>query len=122
MSWKSKGISPESIKPPTASDNSLTPTLNYYDDFKVRVKFTRSCLKQPKFTYTHKTIVYIYIVYELDASTSNDNDPILKNCLFSAVTLTKNVDMETYGYTGYGLDLIDDQVFHFQVVDLIKMY
>ena len=86
------------------------------------VKFTRSCLKQPKFTYTHKTIVYIYIVYELDATTSNDNDPILKNCLFSAVTLTKNVDMETYGYTGYGLDLIDDQVFHFQVVDLIKMY
>ena len=44
LSWKSKGISPESIKPPTASDNSLTPTLNYYDDFKVRVKFTRSCL------------------------------------------------------------------------------
>ena len=121
-SWESKGLSAESIKPPTTSDNSLTPELNYYDDSKVRVKFTRSCLKQPKFTYTHKTIVYIYIVYELDATTSNDNDPILKNCLFSAVTLTKNVDMETYGYTGYGLDLIDDQVFHFQVVDLIKMY
>ena len=24
-SWKSKGLSTESIKPPTASDNSLTP-------------------------------------------------------------------------------------------------
>ena len=103
MSWKSKGISPESIKPPTASDNSLTPTLNYYDDFKVRVKFTRSCLKQPNFTYTHKNIVSIYIAYELGASTSNDNDPTLKNCLFGTVTLTKNADIDKYGYSGYGI-------------------
>ena len=42
-SWKSKGLSAESIKPHTASDNSLTPELNYYD-IKVRVKFTRSYL------------------------------------------------------------------------------
>ena len=44
-SWKSKGYSAESIKPPTTSDNSLTPELNYYDGFKVKVKFTRNCLK-----------------------------------------------------------------------------
>ena len=55
-SWKSKGLCAESIKPLTTSDNSLTPTLNCYDDLKMRVKFTRSCLKQPNFTYTHKTI------------------------------------------------------------------
>ena len=102
-SWKSKGISAESIKPPTTSDNSFTPTLNYHDDFKVRVKFTGSCLKQPKLTHTDKTIVNIYIVYELGASTSNDNDPILKNCLFGAVTLTKNIDNDKYGYSGYGI-------------------
>ena len=102
-SWKSKGLFAESIKPPTTSDNSLTPTLNYYYDFKVTVKFTRSCLKQPKFTHTHKTIVNIYIVYELGASTSNDNDPTLKNCLFGAVTLTKNADIDKYGYSGYGI-------------------
>ena len=53
LSWKSKGLSAESIKPPTPSDNSLTPALSYYDDFKVRVKFTESCLKQPKISYTH---------------------------------------------------------------------
>ena len=41
-SWKSKGLSAESIKPRTASDNSLPPELNYYD-IKARVKFTRSC-------------------------------------------------------------------------------
>ena len=99
-SWKCKGLSSESIKPPTISDNSLTPELNYYDDLKVRVKFTGSCLKQPKVTYTHKTIVNIYIVCELGASTSNDSDPALKNCLFGAVTLTKN-DIDKYRYFGY---------------------
>ena len=46
-SWKSKGLSPESIKSPATSDNSLTPALNYYGT-KTRVKFTGSCLKQPK--------------------------------------------------------------------------
>ena len=29
-SWKSKGLSAETIKPPTMSDNGLTPELNYY--------------------------------------------------------------------------------------------
>ena len=46
-SWKSKGLSAETIKPPTTSDNSLTPAVNYYGT-KTRVKFTGSCLKQPK--------------------------------------------------------------------------
>ena len=67
------------------------------------VKFTASCLKQPQFTYTHKIIVKIYIVYELGASTSHNTDPTLKNCLFGAVTLTKNADIDKYGYSGYGI-------------------
>ena len=82
-SWKSKGLSAETIKPPTTSDNSLTPELNYYGT-KTRVKFTGSCLKQPKILYTHKTIVNIYIVYDLGASSPHDNDRTLKNCLFGA--------------------------------------
>ena len=69
----------------------------------MKVKFTGSCLKQPKFTYSHKNIVNNYIVYELGASTSYDNDPTLKSCLFGAVTLTKKADIEKYGYSGYGI-------------------
>ena len=65
-SWKSKGLSAETIKPPSTSDNSLTPGVSYYGT-KTRVKFTGSCLKQPKISYTHGTIVNIYIVYELVA-------------------------------------------------------
>ena len=36
-------------------------------------------------------------------SSSHDNDPTLKNCFFGAVTLTKNVDIDKYGYSGYGI-------------------
>ena len=68
-SSKSKGLSAESIKPPTTSDNRLTPELNYYGN-KVRAKFTGGCLKQPKISYTHIKVVNIYIVYELGAYTS----------------------------------------------------
>ena len=101
-SWKSKGLSSESIKTPTTSDNSLTPALNYYGT-KTRVKFTGSCLKQSKISYTHGKIVNIYIFYELGASSSRVNDSTLKNCLFGAVTLTKNTDIDRYGYSGYGI-------------------
>ena len=99
--WQSKGISNESIKSPTTSDNILTPELNYYGT-KTRVKFARSCLKQSDHIYTHKKVVNSYIVYELGASSSNFSDPTIKNCLFGAITLTKNADIEKYKYSGYG--------------------
>ena len=70
---------------------------------KTRVQFTRSCLKQPNFTFTHKKIVNIYIVYKLRASSSNSSDPTLKSCLFGAVTLTKNADIDKYKYSRYGI-------------------
>ena len=34
---------------------------------------------------------------------SSNNDPSLKNCLFGKVTLTKNADIDMYGYSGYGI-------------------
>ena len=63
-SWKSKGLSAESIKLPTTSDNSLTPALNYYGT-KTRVKFTGSCLKQSKISYTHGKVVNITLLMNL---------------------------------------------------------
>ena len=39
----------------------------------------------------------------MGASTSNDNDPTLNNCLFGAVSLTKNADIGMYKYCGYGI-------------------
>ena len=80
LSWQSKGISNESIKPPTTSNNSLNPRLSY-NDTKIKVQFTGSCLKQPKFMFTHKKVVNIYIVYELAASRSHTSDSTIKNYL-----------------------------------------
>ena len=42
LSWQSKGISNESIKPPTTSNNSLNPRLSYKDT-KIKVQFAGSC-------------------------------------------------------------------------------
>ena len=84
------------------SNISLAPPINNYG-IKTRVKFTGSCLQQLKISYTHKNIVNIYVIYELDASTSNINDPILKTFLFLIVTLTKNTDIDKCGYSGYAI-------------------
>ena len=101
-SWKSKGLSAESIKPPTTSDNSLTPRLNYYGN-KVKNKFTESCLKQSAIPYNDRTTVNIYIVYDVGPSSSHRNDRTLKNYFFGVVTLTKNADIDKYGCSGYGI-------------------
>ena len=42
-------------------------------------------------------------VYELAAFSSHTSDPTIKNCLFGAVTLTKNAEIEKYKYSGYGI-------------------
>ena len=76
-SWKSKGLSDETIEPRVTSDNTLTPLIDYFGD-KVRLKFSGSCLKQPKLHYTLETLVNICIFYELGASRSNDGDPTPK--------------------------------------------
>ena len=91
----------------------LTPDLSYYGT-KTRVKFTASCLKQDKITYNHKNVVNIYIVYELDASSSHSDDPTLKNCFFGAVKLTKNADIDTYGYSGHGIGFDRKSSFSFR--------
>ena len=39
----------------------------------------------------------------MGASSSNISDTTLKNCLFGAVTLTKNADIDKYKYSGYGI-------------------
>ena len=60
LSWQSKGVSNESIKLPATSTYGLNPKLSYYGT-KIRVQFTRSCLRQPKFMFTHKkSSKYLY--------------------------------------------------------------
>ena len=121
-SWKSEGLSAESIKPPTTSDNSLTPILNYYGT-KTKVSFDMSCLKQDKVTFNHGKIVNIYIVYKLIKLSNiyKNNNLTIENALFGAVSLTKNADVDNINILDMGLHLIKEEVFHFLVVDMVKM-
>ena len=101
--WKSKGLSNEIITAPSVLNNFLNPSLKYLG-VKLKVRFSGSCLKQNAITYNHEKSVNIYIVYEI---TKTDNitssDPTLENCLFGAVTITKNADINKYKYSGYGI-------------------
>ena len=98
--WKSRGLSNETVKSIAMSNHSLNPKLSYYDS-KIKVRFAESCLKQPV-SCTHVTIVNIYIVYRFGASSLLNNDPTSENCFFGGVTLTKNGDIEKYGYSAFG--------------------
>ena len=101
LSWTSKGLSNESIKRPTTSNNSLTPPLNYYGT-KKRVCFDRA---KDKVTFNHGKIVNIYIVYEIigiaNINGNRNSNLTVKNALFGAVSLTKNANVNKYKYSGY---------------------
>ena len=99
--WKSKVLSDE-IKLLFENNNSLAPKLSYFGT-KAGVKFNGSCLKQDKITYTHGTIVNIYIVYELSSSLNYNDNITLEKCLLGAFKLTKNADISKYKYFGYGV-------------------
>ena len=100
--WKSKGLSNEFIKTPSTSNNSLNSLLDYVNT-RIRVKFSGSCLKQDKATHDPRTIVNIYIVYEIRKNHSISSYPTLENCLFGAASLTKHADIDQYKYHGYGV-------------------
>ena len=44
----------------------------------------------------------MYIVYELSPNTNN-YDFTLENCFFGSVVLTKDIDIDKYKYSGYGV-------------------
>ena len=71
-------------------------------------------MKQDKITYTHGKIVNIYTVYEINKKDNTIiSDLTLENCLFGAVTLTKNVNIDRYGYSGYGIGFDRKGIFSF---------
>ena len=80
-------------------------------DSKIRVKFNGSCLKPDKITYAHKTIVNIYIVYEISENVNISSYPTLDSCFFGAVKLTKKMILMSTNILGMVLDLIEKELF-----------
>ena len=100
-SWKSKGLPDEkNISTTTSTDKSATKTI--YDKSRIEVRFNGDLLRQIQVTYNHGPVVNIYIVYETTSDTKTSN-VTLENCLFSAIKLTKNADVDKYKYSGYGI-------------------
>ena len=73
-----------------------------YNNDRIKLELSKIPLKQNKATYKHRPIVNIYIVDELISSAINIGIT-LHNCLFGAVKLTKNADIDKYKHSGYGI-------------------
>ena len=81
--------------------SSLAPKL-VYDNARIKLMFDGSCLRQDKITLNYGPIVNIYIVFRL-ISRTDDSSITLQGCLFGAVKVTKNLDIDKYKYSGYGI-------------------
>ena len=93
-----------------------------YDNARINVKFNGNLLKQNKVTYNHGSIVNIYVVYRLTHKINLGGiGPTLENCLFGAVKLTKNADIDKYKYMDMVLNLIQEEVLHIHVEEKVKM-
>ena len=89
VSWNSKGLSTEKLTIPTTTDNSLSPSIKWYENSNFCLIFKGSCLKQENATFTPPDIINFFNVYELR---NLDSDFALKNCLFGGVKLDTNAD------------------------------
>ena len=99
-SWKSNGMSEESIKNITKSDSNFAPT--FVDHYLVQdMNFNGQCLIKNNISIPKK-VINLYISYTLGQQLRNLNTGFtLANCLFGSVKLTKNFDLDKYEYTGY---------------------
>ena len=87
-------MSEESITRPSTTDNCFDPEVIYNFGYR-NVKFKAICIKQDSAAFTHQNIIISYISYKLDTSSRNLNmDFILGNCLFGALKLIKNANLD----------------------------
>ena len=100
---KSRELNDVKIESIKTNDHSLNPQIDHYDTSKIRIKFDGNFLNRFPPTILHSNIVNIYIVYEITSDYKDINYPTLENYLFGSVKLTKNVDIDKYGYSGYGI-------------------
>ena len=61
------------------------------------------CYLKHKITYNRGKAVNIYIFYKISRNINISNYLTLENCLFGAVSLTKNADINKYKHSGCGI-------------------
>ena len=60
----------------------------------------------------------MYIAYDLKSNLDNV-DPTLQDCLFGAIKLNKNSDIDIHYMEDMELHLIQKELFHIQVVKVV---
>ena len=95
-------MSDKRINSVKTSNHTITPNVNYYGT-ETRVEFIGSYLKQDNVTFTHGKVVNIFSIYEISKSINISDYPTIEKCLFGAISLTENVDIDKYKYSGYGI-------------------
>ena len=113
LSWKSRGLNNTEFESIKTNNYLLNPRIDFYDTSKIRIKFNGSFLNRFPALFPHGRIVNIYIVYEISSYFSDINYPTVENCLFGSVKLTKNSDIDKYGYFGYGIGFDRNTSFSF---------
>ena len=113
LSWKSRGLNDIKIESIKANNYLLNPRIDNYDMSRSRIKFNGSFLNRFPPTIPHGDIVNVYIDYEITSNYSSINYPTLENCLFRSVKLTKNADIDKYGYSGYSIGFDRNTSFSF---------
>ena len=61
------------------------------------------------------------IFYDLQSNLNYNPDFTWEKCLFDAVRITKNTDVNKYKYSGYGKGFDGKGFFHIQLVVLVIM-
>ena len=92
-SWKSNGMSEESIENITKSDSNFAP--NFVDHHSLPdINFNGHCLIKNNISILKK-VINIYISYTLGLQLRNFTTTFtLSNCLCGSVKLTKNTDLD----------------------------
>ena len=101
-SWKSNGMSEESLENINISDRNFAPT--FVDHHSLSdINFNGECLIKNS-TSVPKKVINLYISYTLGPRLRNSNkDFTLSNFLFWTVKLTKNAHLDKYKYNGYSI-------------------
>ena len=100
--WKSTGIHDDGTNITSVSNSGSAVPRLLNQNYRVGVTFAGNYMKQRKVAYVHGAGINIYIVYKLQKRTNN-SDMTLESCLFGGVKLTKDVNVNHYKYSGYGI-------------------
>ena len=102
-------------QPPFTADKSFSPNVIWMNNYRIRLRFTGTCLRQELASFTLSNIVNLFIVYELGKRLQNLNVKFsLKDYSFGDIKLTKNSNPNKYSYLGYGIGFDSRSLFSFR--------